>query len=363
MTACPSCGAAVRVDAARCPLCGTDLAADRTAADDIETVLDPSTHSESAPPAVVAGAASRPEPTTCATCGQLNPAGARFCNACGAPLGAPSGAEVPGPVRASPPPVSTSETPAAGATPAAGRRALVLVGAGVAAVVVLYVATSRSGAPADPTPASPSAVAGAEGAPAAVPDGPAPPLPDSLQRAADALEAQGTASSWYEAGRYYLTAGFDAQQAGTGGDAGVLWIRRAMADFEKSLAVENNPDVRFALAEASQFDPSNPMRPVTELRTLLDETPDHLGGNFLLGERRLLIGRTDSARVSFERVAALAPPGDPLGERARLRLAELSQPATGPATGPATALTRGAPDAGAPAGGIGSAPAGTPGAP
>jgi cytochrome c-type biogenesis protein CcmH/NrfG len=82
-------------------------------------------------------------------------------------------------------------------------------------------------------------------------------------------------------------------------------------------------DVRFALAEASQFDPSDPMRPVTELQAVLNADPSHVGANFLLGERRFLIGRIDSARVSLQRVLALAPEGDPIRARAQEVLAAI----------------------------------------
>ncbi len=281
-------------------------------------------------------------------CGHLNSADARFCNACGSTLTASAVSAAP--VRPAQPPRREPADAIAEAPSGAARQALILVGVAVLLVVALYFFTSRGGAPTDPTPATPPTV-GAAGAPgaqaAAVPDGPAPPLADSLQQAADALEAQNTAQSWYEAGRYYLTAGFDAQQAGDA--SGVLWIRRAVADFEKSLELEEDADVRFALAEASQFDPADPMRPVLELRALLAEDPNHLGGNFLLGQRRMMIGRLDSARVSFERVVALAPTGDPLRARAQEMIAQIAT---------AGAPTRGVPDgAGAPP------PAGTPAAP
>jgi cytochrome c-type biogenesis protein CcmH/NrfG len=338
VTACPSCGAAVRDGDARCPLCGTDLATSST------------------PDDVTATPASLPDPAdattllVCAACGHRNVPGARFCNACGAELGAASDEATAAPAR------RPARRPSTAAPPetrpeasAAGRRALLFVGSGIAVVVALYgISTLSNRAPAPATPETAAGTATAPGAgasAAAVPDGTTPPLADSLQRAADALEAQNSASGWYEAGRYYLTAGFDAQQAG---DAqGVLWVRRAVADFEKSLAIEPDPDVRFALAEAAQFDPADPMRPVVELRTLLAANPDHVGGNFLLGERRMLIGRLDSARVSFQRVVALAPAGDPLRDRAVQMIAQLDQ---------AGAPTRGVPDgAGAPP------PAGTPG--
>ena len=330
MTACPSCGASAADDAARCPLCGTDL-----------TGLNPDR--ADAEPSITAVRSIGP--TACPICGHFNPADAHFCNACGATLHATARAVRPAapPRRVRPDVADESAAPSS-----AARQALILVGVAVAAVVALFLLRSRGNEPADPTPALPP-VAGATGASGAtaVPDGPPPPLADSLQQAADGLEAQNTAQSWFEAGRYYLTAGFDAQQAGDA--SGVLWIRRAVADFDTSLALEENPDVRFALAEASQFDPANPMRPVLELRTLLAEAPGHVGGNFLMGQRRMMIGRLDSARVSFERVVALAPDGDPLRDRARELLAQLDE---------AGASTRGVPD-----GQNAPPPAGTPAAP
>ena len=198
-----------------------------------------------------------------------------------------------------------------------GRRALALVGIGLAVVVGLYAVSVFSGRNA--TPATP--VEG-ELAPAApIPDGPAPALPDSAQALADALEADDSAVGWYEAGRYYLTAAFQSTQ--TNPVMSAQWARRAVANFEKSIEIEPNPDVRLALAEAATFDPSNPMRPVQELQALLDEYPDHPGGNFLLGERRLLIGRVDSAAVSFRRAIAAAEPGDPVIARAQQGLAAI----------------------------------------
>ncbi len=333
MTACPSCGAAVRDGDARCPLCGTDVAA--------TPALDASVLDAPDRPAFSGG-------LVCPSCGHANPSGARFCNECGTTLAAEApAAEAPAaeartPVRPVAAPAADSASAPAAPADAAGRRALLFVGGGVAIVVALFAINALSArAPATPTaaPAGPQAAAGGPAAAAAaVPDGPTPALPDSLQRQADALEGQNTAEGWYEGGRFYLTAGFDAQQ--TGDTNGVLWIRRAVADFEKSLALEDDADVRFALAEASQFDPANPMRPVVELRTLLAEHPDHIGGNFLLGERRMMIGRLDSARVSFQRVAALAPASDPLRARALQMIAQLDE---------AGAPTRGVPDgAGAP---------------
>ena len=107
--------------------------------------------------------------------------------------------------------------------------------------------------------------------------------------------------------------------------ASVQWARRAIADLEKSLAIEESPRVRVALAEAATFDPADPMRPINELRAVLDADPDNVDATFLLGERRLMIGRTDQARESFERVLEIAPPGSPARERAQAALATIPE--------------------------------------
>lgn len=210
----------------------------------------------------------------------------------------------------------------AGRSSAGARRAFVVAGLGLAAVLGLYGATLLSGDPA-PDVADPFA-GGAEdlGQAEAIPDG-APPLPDSLQAVADAFAGENTAEGWYESGRYYLTAAFNTAQSDP--TSSVRWARRAIEDFERSLAVDESADVRVALAEAATFDPSNPMRPVQELQAALSADPDNVAAHFLMGERRLLIGRLDSARASFDRVLALAPPGDPLRERARSALLAVEQ--------------------------------------
>ena len=106
-------------------------------------------------------------------------------------------------------------------------------------------------------------------------------------------------------------------------------LSRAVEDFEKSLTIAPDPDVQLAIAEAAQFDPATPMRPVTELQSLLDAYPDHVGANLMMGERRLMIGRYELARESFEKVVALTEPGDPVRERAELALASVSSQTSG----------------------------------
>ena len=284
MPACASCGASLALDASACDLCGTPT--DRGVAD-----VD-----------------SASEGAVCAACGHVNPPGARFCNACGAPLDA----EV---VPASSPVAPASARPSS----AAGRRGLVVVGVGLLTVVALYGLTLLSPRPA-PDPAPAPGADGEVGAAAPIPEG-APPLPDTLQTAADRFAALGTADGWYESGRYYLTAAFNAVQADP--TSSVRWARRAIEDFERSLAIEEQPRVRVALAEAATFDPTDPMRPIEELRAVLDADPDNLDATFLLAERRLMIGRVDSARAAFERIVEIAPPGAPVRQRAEAALASL----------------------------------------
>lgn len=281
-SACASCGASLPPGADACDLCGTP----------VEGVSE----------------ADRLGGPPCPRCENVPPAGSAYCNRCGSPLPA----DVARPEAA----VASTERPSS----AVGRRAFAVAAVGIAAVVGLYAMTAlRDRAapdPKDPEPSGPEAV----GEAAPIPSG-APALPDSLQAAADAFAAEGTASGWYESGRYYLTAAFNASQ--TDPTASVRWARRAIEDFERSLALADDPDVRFALAEAATFDPADPMRPIQEIRAILAAEPDHLGATVMLGERRMMIGRADSARVAFERVLALAPPGDPARERAERRLAEI----------------------------------------
>ena len=290
-TACDSCGAAIRDGAAVCDLCGTPTA-DRPAPD-------------------AAGGG-----VECSRCGHVAPDGSRFCNRCGERLdeAAPRLPPRPGPAEGEPVQAPASSDGA--------RRAFVVVGVGVVAVVALYGATLLSADRPDPAAAPAAAAAGDLGPAQDIPEG-APPLPDTLQVAADRFASEDTRAGWYESGRYYLTAAFNA--SATDPTTSVQWARRAIADFERSLALGDDADVRVALAEAATFDPADPMRPVVELQAALDADPDNVAAHFLMGERRYLIGRLDSARVSFERVLDLAGPGDPLRERARAALLAVEQ--------------------------------------
>lgn len=300
MTACDSCGASVPSGAAVCDLCGTPVTA--TAPADAPT-----------PDRVSAGLGE-----ACPHCGHTAPPGSRFCNACGEPLPVDTEDAV-----VLPPPDAAASGPAARPSSDAGRRALMVVGIGAGLVIGLYLLTVFAPRPEPSAPADPQAEVG-QAAP--IPDG-APPLADSLQVAADRFAALGTADGWYESGRYYLTAAFNAVQ--TDPTSSVRWARRAIEDFEQSLALADDPRVRVALAEAATFDPADPMRPIQELRTVLETDPDNLDATYLLAERRLMIGRVDSARVALERILELAPPGAPVRQRAEAALATIGSASGG----------------------------------
>lgn len=314
--ACLSCGSVLRPSDDRCPICGTPAGA--TDPDAVEATPDDRTASTaSAPVALAAGDAG-----TCEACGHVNPSDARFCNACGSALVAR-------------PPAIASE-PATRPPSAEGRRAFALLGAAVGVVALLYAVTLVSDRREAPT-ASSTAEAPGVGPATAIPDGPVPPLPDTSQVAADRQAALGTPAGHYESGRYYLTAAFEA--TGSNPEASAQWARKARAAFEASLALREDPDVRLALAEALRFDPASPpMQPITEVQRVLQTAPDHPGANYLMGDLRLMRAQfqpewADSARASFEKVVAVAPPGSEIRARAEQALATLAAAPAAPAPG------------------------------
>ena len=293
MRSCPTCGAALAPGADQCDLCGTPvdapLPADR---DDPIAPLAPA-------PAVEAADTD----TTCARCGHVNPSGSRYCNRCGETLLAVATPALP----------PAPEGGVSGERPPSdvGRRAFQLLGLAVAVVIAFYaidaLSSRRPAPPADAGTAEAPAAGQAAGVP--LPAGPAPPLPEGRQAEADRFEAEGTAESLFEAGRYYLTAAFQSQQEEP--EASRLWAHEALQRFEQSLALEDDPTVRLALAESASMEGTDPMRPIQEARTILAADSTHPGANLFIGERRLMIGRTEEAIRAFETVIANTEPGEP----------------------------------------------------
>lgn len=201
---------------------------------------------------------------------------------------------------------------------------MLFVGVAIAAVLGLYGAQVLLGdgdaAELEPEPNTAATPAGAA-APAAnpLPPGPAPPLPAEAAQQVAAFEARDTADGYFEAARYYLTAAFQAQT--TEPDNSRLWAREAMDRLERSLELEDDPNVRIALAEASVFEGTDPMRPIQEARAVLDADSTHPGANLFIGQRRLMINRVAEARRAFETVIANTQPGEDARERAEEALA------------------------------------------
>lgn len=328
-TVCPACGAALAPGAEQCDLCGTMLEeTPATVAPEPESALAEASQPEPIVPPPVA------EPVACGLCGHLNPAGSRFCNQCGATLAMPRAAtplHPPAPAKAvppaSPPPPATSQpsTPSVaqasspapvptgdGARPSSdpGRRALLIVGVGLAAVIGLWLITQRS------QRAEPPAATGAAEQPrlTAAPVA----LPDSVENRVAALEDEETAQSLDAAGGilYRAAAALPPDDPRRGALA-----QRAVDLYERSLALSDDPDVRVNLAVAALLDPRNPMRAVQELQAVLTANPDHVEANFNMGLMRMQIGRLDAAAESFRRVIELTPPDDPVHQRATEALA------------------------------------------
>ncbi|MDX1419798.1 MAG: hypothetical protein R3181_07525 [Rubricoccaceae bacterium] len=227
-----------------------------------------------------------------------------------APTDAPSAdASAPEPGgRLDVPPVAAGERPPSDP----GRRALLYVGIGLAAVIGLYLVTQASQSPA-PEPD------GAAAEPPRLTPAPAA-IPDSLDEQVARLEDEGTAQSLDRAGGVLYRAAAvlppeDPQRAGL--------AQRAVDLYERSLALDDDVDVRVNLAVAALLDPRNPMRAVQELQAVLTTNPDHVEANFNMGLMRMQIGRLDAATESFERVLALTPPDDPVHQRATEALAAL----------------------------------------
>lgn len=322
--ACRSCGAALSADASRCDLCGTPVG------DTLDPTHEPPDPAPVSVPRVKEAAAPDPNAAdlnrtehdrTCAACGHENPSGARFCNACGRPLVA----TVSQPAPSLPP---ADEAPSGERPPSdVGRQAMTFVGGALGIVVVLYALTvflGRRDSGEDLVPApNPSEAAAGTAAAVPLPTGDAPPLPDPTQQAqADAFEAQDTAEGFFESARYYLTAAFQQQEENP--EASRLWAHEAVNRLEQSLALEENPDVRIALAEAAAFEGVDPMRPIQEAQAVLATDPAHPGANLFIGQRRLMIGRVDQAREAFQTVIDNTQPGDPARQSAESALAMIA---------------------------------------
>ncbi|MDX1439205.1 MAG: zinc ribbon domain-containing protein [Rubricoccaceae bacterium] len=310
--ACPSCGASLPALATHCDLCGTTVhAPPNEELPEFEDGFEDETE-----PVVQRTAASH-EPVVCSTCSHVNPAQSRFCNQCGTFLGEirnesrPDSGTKPEEQEISVP-EEDPEDPTGSRPPSLeGKRALMLVGVGLLVVVILYGITVMSGGP-TPTSTPPNQAAAPGESQSVISS-------DSVEALVGSLEAENTAESWAELGRIYLSLAFGA----TNVEDRESFAQRSVDAFDVSLSLEENTDVRTALAEAAQFDPRNPMRAVQELQAVLQADPDHITANYLFGTLRMKIGRLEGAAESFRRVIDVADPSDPIAQQAARDLASV----------------------------------------
>ena len=298
----------------------------------------------------------------CNQCGWQNPAGARFCSACGARL-----QEIPRKKPAArapvPPPAPTppaTEEPAhatAGKATAptesrvSGLHVVILFAGSLLVVGALYLITAFSKRAFPPVEETTSGQATAQSeATRVLPSG----VEDQVKRleaeaagltgqarieklrelvqlfaqnerpdrAAEVqrsiAEATGAPEDWFQAGHYHYD--WMEQQSG---ELRFAAAQRAAEAYEKGLALgEDDLNIRTALAMA-YLNTRAPMQGVQQIRQVLEQDPDHLQGNFYYGVMLMQINRIDQAIAQFERVKQLAGETSPLYQQADMMLQNL----------------------------------------
>ncbi|MEZ4700134.1 MAG: zinc-ribbon domain-containing protein [Rhodothermales bacterium] len=301
----------------------------------------------------------------CHMCGHQNPAGARFCSACGTALVAT--AAKPAPARTP----SRKKTQAAGkrksaAPPAAaqaapvsappGKHIFVLIATAVLIVVALYQITSVSKIHFAAEPEAP--VAETRSSSNGTDARQAPPLSGDLADQVAALEDElaGLTGAALQAKQDELAAVLAgagrtdrvaelreawAREANTpeawkaAGDALYVYMESVQGEermdiaqrtadaYDKALAL--GPDdlvARTAMAMA-YMNTRAPMQGVMQIRQVLETDPNHLEGNFYYGVMLMQISRIDQAVAQFEKVKTLVGPEHPLYRQAEVMLANI----------------------------------------
>lgn len=339
-----------------CDLCGTPV----QAVTQPESVPSPSIPEEEAVAVPV------PEPTgsanECDTCGQVNPAGSRYCNRCGTRLTAATAATaaavpVARPVEPPKPDGEAQEVDSTGTYKpfdetdrAVGKQVMLVVSAALLLVVVLYAVTAMSGGASGPGTTE-----------AIVDDDVVEPLASQwadreselkadidsttgeaqlearrrlidLYFAADRLdlaaeqtgliaEATSSEEEWILAGNLY----FDWMQRADD-TRKATWARKAVAAYQGALVLDpSNLDVRTDMAIAYLYDPQNSMMAIQETNRVLEEDSLHIQANFNRGIMLTQINRLDQALEQFEKVKRIVGnPDDPVYQRAVDAIARLS---------------------------------------
>ncbi|MEM1096664.1 MAG: tetratricopeptide repeat protein [Bacteroidota bacterium] len=231
-----------------------------------------------------------------------------------------------------------------------GRQIVLIVGAGILLVIMLYVITIVSGS-FNPTVTGSNAGGGVVGTtPPDASINSRPPsvfgeLTPALAEQVSALEDEIDATSGDDqtqlkrelvnlligSGRPDLAANVQEEIAQATSDtrdwerAGMLlfeWMdalpdipvkaavsQRTVAALDRVLDAEpDNHDVRATLGWAALHDPTAPMRGITETNAVLAEDPNHVRANFNRGQMLLQIGRVEQALEQFEKVLTIVEP-------------------------------------------------------
>ena len=384
---CSSCGARISKESDQCGLCGwpigqSDHDMQAEARRPAEKKAAKTSKSEKTP-AQGAEPATLSDGPFCHMCGWKNPAGARFCSACGTPL------QVTAPVKQANLSKKTKKKPAAPllnvvpeedleVTPADLRQAEpdqqepraiqplhigMLAVAGLLVVAVLYMITTfswRAFPEVEPAPAQAQSNTESSGQSSAQSSASqATSLSASvasriaaLEAEAEGLEGEGlilkkreivsilssesrpdkaapvqeeiatltnTRADWFQAGHFF----YDWMDT-LAGEQRFGVASKAVSAYEKGLALgADDLNVRTALAMA-YMNTRAPMQGVQQIRQVLETDPDHLQGNFYYGVMLMQINRTDQAKAQFTRVKELVGPESPLYKQADMMLQNLN---------------------------------------
>lgn len=377
---CRSCGARLTPDAELCALCGWPVGVDdHDLRNDASQPESTAGDSHQMPPAKEGADVDGGKPF-CHMCGWQNPAGARFCSACGTKLQIaekpkspvkPSSTEAAGSEsadltkKATKADKNVEKTSAAQATQPVqqvqGWQVGVLIAAGVLIVSALYLITdfSKRAFPVIEEAPQQAETRGQAATQQGISQATAQrTLPAEVASKLEALEAEAeslsgealigkqreivdllseasrpdraapfqekiaatvnTAEDWFQAG-HFLYDWMDTLE----GEQRFIIAERAALAYENGLETTNDLNVRTALAMA-YLNTRAPMQGVQQIRQVLSEEPDHLQGNFYYGVMLMQINRLDQARTQFERVKQLVPEGTNLYEQANMMLENLN---------------------------------------
>lgn len=341
---CLECGAFMKAGAVQCDLCGTPIEGVSHLAVDSDARLTDTTDANGF--------------KFCDQCGTKNRFEAKFCNSCGTAL---HEAFVSSPILEAIPPTVRLGEKEDSATPASSsalnKRTMLLLGIGALVVAALFGITVWSKQNVKETPKQEAGALAKRPVMTAPPLSPeiiaqTKPLLDKIQassgaekaknqrdlaklyqlnsredKAGDVMEevakVENSLESWAQTGHYYYDWMMSqAEMPALSGDA----AKKAIAAYEKGLAIKDDLDVRtdlgaayyhYSMLELQDKDMSlNPMKAIQSTNAVLSKNPNHIQANFNKGIMLSQIGRLDQAIAQFEKVKSLTKATEPAYQRA-----------------------------------------------